>query len=80
MSEALVVGLLIILKLLGIFEELAEGLWQVLAEYLLNCLHLDLKNVRILLKLIDATNALPREVASQKLDDHVGNRFEIVSP
>jgi hypothetical protein len=72
-SKALIVRFLLVFELLGILEEFAKSLGELFAEDFLDRLKLSLKNVGILLELICPADALPGQVTSQELDDHVSN-------
>ena len=53
--------------------------WEVLAQDLFHCLDLEFHDVRVLLELVGTTDALPGKVSPQKLDQHVGDRLEVIS-
>lgn len=78
MSQALVVGFFLVFELLGVLEELAKGLGELLAEDFFHGLQLDLEDIRVLFEFVGPADSLPGQVTPQELDNHVGNGLEII--
>ena len=63
----------------AVVHELLELLWLVLAQLLNASLLLLLLDVGVLLSLGSSGKALPRETASEEVEDHVANGLKVVS-